>query len=104
MVLREAPGGAGPRLPVFLRTLGPLIRKASAYRGLLGIFARSLPGCVDILLVAPRPMTGAIRALAGAWGSELRLRYPWSAWNLSVSGVSPSPHLGYCCLYWRPCP
>ncbi len=88
--------------PPVLRPLGQLIQQASAYPGLLGIFARALPGGVDLVIVAPRPMTRAVRVLAYAWGEALRRRCPWSGWGLTVSGVAPPPRSGFRCLFWRP--
>lgn len=85
----------------YLPALWTIARRIHRYPGVAGLLHRRIAETVEVLLVAPRPMTALMRILASAWNEELRTQHPALDWDLKVRSTSPKEGEKYRCLYWR---
>ncbi len=85
----------------YLPALWTIARRIHRYPGVAGLLYRRIAETVEVLLVAPRPMTALMSILASAWNDELRNQHPTLDWDLKVRPSSPAEGESYHCLYWR---
>lgn len=100
-IVPVAPLDPGEPAAALCAALPFLARRLRSYRGVAGFLYRQEATAVDLHVVAPAPMTGAIRLLAGCWLDQLRDLCPSFQWRMHVSAHAPPTTDEYRCVFWR---
>lgn len=72
-----------------------------AYWGVVGFLYRQAGTAVDLRVVAPIPMTGAVRQLTLGWLDQVQELCPSLQWRLRVASEPPDEEDAYRCVFWR---
>jgi len=78
-----------------------LARHLRSYQGVAGFLYRLEGAAVDLHVVAPAPMTGAMRLLTRRWLDQVRDLCPAFDWRVHVAPQPPPKDDAYRCVFWR---
>jgi hypothetical protein len=77
-------------------------RRLTAYPGVRGLLYRRQQDLVELVIVAPPPMTAPLTLLVATWSEEIRMMCPNCTWRLHVLAAPPSNPEIFRCVFWRP--